>query len=42
MTEIRLIDANALKYKNLAEVNDRLTYKCKEDNCGARLKGGAK
>jgi hypothetical protein len=26
MSEIRLIDANALKYKNLAEVNGRLTY----------------
>ena len=26
MSEVRLIDANALKYKNLAEVNGRLTY----------------
>ena len=26
MGEVRLIDANALKYKNLAEVNGRLTY----------------
>lgn len=26
MNEVRLIDANALKYKNLAEVNGRLTY----------------
>ena len=26
MNEVRLIDANALKYKNLAEVNGKLTY----------------
>ena len=26
MSEVRLIDANALKYKNLAEVNGKLTY----------------
>ena len=26
MSEVRLIDANAVKYKNLAEVNGRLTY----------------
>lgn len=26
MSEVRLIDVNALKYKNLAEVNGRLTY----------------
>ncbi len=26
MNEVRLIDANALKYKNLAEVNGILTY----------------
>lgn len=26
MSEVRLIDANALKYKNLAEVNGRLTH----------------
>ena len=26
MNEVRLIDATALKYKNLAEVNGRLTY----------------
>lgn len=26
MSEVRLIDANALIYKNLAEVNGRLTY----------------
>lgn len=26
MSDVRLIDANALKYKNLAEVNGRLTY----------------
>ena len=26
MSEIRLIDANALKYKNLAEVNGKLTH----------------
>ena len=26
MNEVRLIDANALKFKNLAEVNGRLTY----------------
>lgn len=26
LDEVRLIDANALKYKNLAEVNGKLTY----------------
>ena len=26
MNDVRLIDANALKYKNLAEVNGKLTY----------------